>query len=110
MTRKAFRLHPEAAREITEIWEYIAADSPTAASTLREEILDAIRQLVIFPRLGHLRTDIAPDTIRFHLVREYLIAYVPDEVPLLILGVIHGRRNPRTIAAALRARKEVPSQ
>jgi len=34
----AFELHPEAARDITEIWEYIAEDSPTAAGRVREEI------------------------------------------------------------------------
>jgi plasmid stabilization system protein ParE len=34
-----FRLHPEAAHDITEIWEYIAADSQHAARRVRQEIL-----------------------------------------------------------------------
>ena len=37
-------------------------------------------------------------------VREYLIAYVPEQ-PLLIIGVLHGRRNPKIMAAILRDRK-----
>lgn len=108
MKRKRFVLHPEAADELTEIWEYIAADSPAAATRFREAILDAIRNLSAFPQLGHVRPDIASGQIRFHLVREYLIAYVPEAEPLLVLAIVHGRRNPRTIAATLRARTESP--
>ena len=44
-----FELHPEAAKDITEIWEYIAAGSPLAAKRVREQILDAVRRLVPFP-------------------------------------------------------------
>lgn len=39
MTDRGFDLHPEAAQDIIEIWEYIAADSPQAAKRVREEIL-----------------------------------------------------------------------
>jgi hypothetical protein len=38
-------------------------------------------------------------------VRDYLIAYALDEHPLLVLAVLHGRRNPRVMAAILRARE-----
>jgi len=38
-----FALHPLAAQDITEIWEYIAEGSPLAARRVREEILNAIR-------------------------------------------------------------------
>jgi antitoxin ParD1/3/4/toxin ParE1/3/4 len=80
-----------------------------AAGRVRESILDAIRKLAILPNLGHVRPDLAAAGVRFHLVREYLIAYVPDEKPLLVLAILHGRRNPRTIAAVLRTRAESPS-
>jgi hypothetical protein len=36
-------------------------------------------------------------------VREYLIAYAPEEKPLWVVAVMHGRRNPRMIAAILSA-------
>jgi plasmid stabilization system protein ParE len=58
MPERAFRLHPEAALDITEIWEYIASDSPQAARRVRERILEAIRNLVPFPHQGHRRTDL----------------------------------------------------
>jgi hypothetical protein len=38
-------------------------------------------------------------------VRDLLIAYAPDEKPLLVVAVLHGRRNPRVIAALLRTRE-----
>ncbi len=50
-----FKLHPEAARDITDIWEYIAEENPPAAGRVREDILHAIRKLVPFPHQGHKR-------------------------------------------------------
>ena len=32
---RVFKLHPEAARDITDIWEYIAKDNPLAAGRVR---------------------------------------------------------------------------
>jgi plasmid stabilization system protein ParE len=99
-----FELHPGAAADITSIWEFVAEDNPHAAGRVREEILGAIRKLVAFPRQGHHRTDLTSRSLRFHTVRSYLIAYAPDEKPLLIMAVLHGRRNPQVIAAILRGR------
>lgn len=48
-TGRGFGLHPEAAVDITEIWEYIASDNPQAARRVREDILAAIRNLIEFP-------------------------------------------------------------
>jgi plasmid stabilization system protein ParE len=42
--------------------------------------------------------------LRFRIVREYLVAYAAEEDPVWILAVIHGRRNPRIMAAVLRDR------
>jgi plasmid stabilization system protein ParE len=47
---RGFELHPQAAEDITGIWEFIAEDNLAAAGRVREEILHAIRQLVAFPR------------------------------------------------------------
>jgi plasmid stabilization system protein ParE len=41
-----FALHPSAAQDITDIWEFIAEDNPLAARRVREEILNTIRGLV----------------------------------------------------------------
>ena len=39
-------------------------------------------------------------------VRDYLIAYAPDEKPLWVIAVMHGHRSPRVMAAILRGREE----
>ena len=100
----AFELHPEAAQDITDISEYIAADSPQAARRVSEDILEAIRSLVSVPHSGHTRPDTSRP-LRFKIVRDYLIAYAPDETPLWVLAVMHGRRSLRTMAAILRGRE-----
>ena len=100
-----FVLHPEAYAELDEIWEYIAADSLDAADRVREEIYAAMGSLVSLPHRGHARPDLASRPLRFLSVRGYLIAYAPDEKPLLVIAVLHGRRSPRIIAALLRERE-----
>jgi len=102
---QGFTLHPEAAQDITDIWEFIAEDNPPAAGRIRQEILDAIRGLVRFPHQGHRRPDLTSQPLRFHVLRRYLIAYAPDERPLLVLAVFDGRRHPRVLAAILRGRE-----
>ena len=99
-----FVLHPQAYTDLEEIWEYIAADSLEAADRLREEIYEAIQSLVPFPHIGHSRPDLTSRPLRFQSVRDYVIAYAPDEKPLAVIAVLHGRRNPRVIAAILRGR------
>lgn len=98
-------LHPEAVNDLSDIWEFIRSDSLTAADRLIEEIVAAVAALPITPRRGHRRTDLTPGPLRFIRVREFLIAYAPEEKPLLVVAIIHGRRSPRVMAAILRGRE-----
>jgi plasmid stabilization system protein ParE len=100
-----FELHPEATQDVLDIWEFIAERNVVAAGRVRAEILDAIRKLVPFPHQGHRRPDLTSRPLRFRRVRDYLIAYAPDESPLLVVAVLHGRRSPRVMAAILRGRE-----
>ena len=70
-----YDLHPEAFTDIDQ-------DSPEAAHRVVNEIYDAIQSVVPFPRLGHRRPDLTNRPVRFIRVRDYLIAYAPDEKPL----------------------------
>ena len=40
---------------------------------------------------------------------EYLIVYAPDEKPLWVVAVLHGRRNPRLMAAILSDEEPEPA-
>jgi toxin ParE1/3/4 len=100
-----YDFHPEAVVDLDEIWDFITADNPDAADRLIADILAALDKLVSFPKQGHKRPDLTTRPLRFTLVREYLIAYAPDETPLWVVAVMHGRRSPRVMAAILRARE-----
>jgi plasmid stabilization system protein ParE len=102
---KRFVLHPEAYTDIDELWDYIALDNISAADRIREEIYEAIGGLVAFPYQGHKRTDLTSRPLRFQAVRDYLIAYAPEEKPLLVIAVLHGRRNPQAISLILEQRQ-----
>ena len=99
-----FVLHPEALKDLEDIWDYIASSGVDAADRIVEEVYRAILQLSAFPYQGHVRLDLTSRPVRFQVVRSLLIVYAPEEHPLLVLAVIDGRRNPRVIAAMLRGR------
>ncbi len=100
-----YALHPEAYADLDDIRYYIAQENPEAADRVIAEIFDAIRELVPFPHTGHRRPNLTSRPLRFIVLREYLIAYAPDERPLWVVAVMHGRRNPRVMAAILRGRE-----
>jgi len=99
-----FVFHPEALADLEEIWEFIAADSIEAADRVLDEIREVMHSLVTFPQMGHIRADLTSRPLRFHPVRDLLIAYAPDEEPIVVIAVLHARRNPRVMAAMLRER------
>jgi antitoxin ParD1/3/4/toxin ParE1/3/4 len=103
-----YDLHPEAFGDIDEIAEHIGQDSLEAAHRMVDEIYDAINALVSFPHIGHRRRDLTGRPLRFIHVRDYLIAYAPDEKPLWVIAVTHGHRAPRVMAAILRGREHKP--
>jgi plasmid stabilization system protein ParE len=104
MSRYAF--HPEAFADLDQIWDYIAEDNIDAADRVIADIFDIIRALVPFQHRGHHRTDLTSRPLRFIRVYDYLIAYAPDEDPVWVIAILHGRRDPRILAAILRSRNE----
>jgi len=100
-----YDFHQEARFDLDEIWEFIRADNLDAADRMIAEVLSAIAALVPFPGQGHRRPDLTSRPLRFILVREYLIAYAPEEKPLWVVAVMHGRRSPRVMASILRGRE-----
>jgi toxin ParE1/3/4 len=105
-----YDFHPEARVDLDEIWDFIAEDSFDAADKVIAEILASIDVLVPFPNQGHERPDLTSRSLRSTVVQEYLIAYAPDQKPLWIIAVMHGRRSPRVMAAILEAESSLRSQ
>ncbi|MGB6946324.1 MAG: type II toxin-antitoxin system RelE/ParE family toxin [Bryobacteraceae bacterium] len=78
----AYELHPEVRRDLDKIWDFIAKNGVDAADNVIGDILDRIDALVAFPHQGHKRRDLTSRPLRFIAIRDYLIAYAPDERPI----------------------------
>ena len=89
-----YALHPEAFADLDEIRDFIAADSADAADRVITEVFDNLRQLELFPDKGYRRPDLTSRPLRFVLVREYLIAYAPEESPLWLSQSCTGGAAP----------------
>ena len=101
-----YAFHPEAFADLDEIWEYIAEDDIDAADRVLAHIYTTLATLAVSPHIGHRRPDLTDRPLRFHVARDdYLITYAPDEKPLWVVAIFHGRRNPKLIAAILRDRE-----
>lgn len=88
-----FTVTPEAKRDLEAIIEYIAAESPSAAVSVRDKLYDAFQKLGETPGAGHYREDLLDKRFRFQSVYSYLIIYKWNAVPIQIIAVIHGARD-----------------
>ncbi len=87
---KCFRLSPEAARDIREIWAYLAQDSINAARRVRLQIFDACRKIAANPGIGHRREDLTNKPVLFWPVGSYLIIYRHTPKAVEVIRVLHG--------------------
>ena len=92
---QGFVLHPLAAQDITDIWEIIAEDNPLLPAVSAKTSWTLSARWCLFPIKATGGPDLTSRPLRFKTVRDYLIAYAPDEHPLLVIAVLHGRRSPR---------------
>jgi plasmid stabilization system protein ParE len=81
----AFVLTPDAERDLNEIWDYIAADNPDAATRVIDTFEAAFRRFAQHPGLGHYREDLADKRHRFAMVYSYLIVYRWESTPLQVI-------------------------
>lgn len=89
----SYVLSDSAANDIDDILDFIAADSVEAARHVFDDLDAAMQRLAEMPRIGHVRTEVAPNVVRFWVVHSYLIVYLADERPIRILRVISGFRD-----------------
>lgn len=80
----------ESLRWLEDIYEYIAADDPTAAAKTVEGIYKRVQSLIDFPEMGQ-RYQFSERHIRILLYGHYRIAYLvnANHEGVNILGVFH---------------------
>lgn len=77
-----YALHPEVYDDLDEVHDYIGRYNPGAADRMLDEFLAAFDLLSASPHHGYCRPDLTSRPLRFKVVRDYLIAYLPELEPL----------------------------
>jgi len=90
---KGVIVSPAAAKDLEDIWTFIAQDSVRNADKVVREIRRAFQKVALMPGMGHLREDLAAEPVRFWTVYSYHIVYRAETKPLQVMRVIHGARK-----------------
>jgi toxin ParE1/3/4 len=91
----AHRVARRATVDLDEIWYYVATESASVeiASRLIDSITSRFLLLASHPHLGRRRNDDLGVGLRSFPVGEYVIIYCVEKGDVLILRVVHGRRD-----------------
>ncbi|HWM89939.1 MAG TPA: type II toxin-antitoxin system RelE/ParE family toxin [Thermoanaerobaculia bacterium] len=85
-----------ALRDLQQIFEYVAAEAPTAARKLFGRITEHSRALEKFPLRGRVVPELARyevKSFRELIIPPYRLIYLVDQDRVIIYGVFDGRRN-----------------
>lgn len=85
-------LTTQAIDDLREISDYISKNNPRAAVSLLKNFSARFRQLCESPRLGKKRDDLF-EGLRSTRIKEYLIFYTIEQDVIIIVHVVHGRRD-----------------
>jgi len=83
----------EAVDDLKLIADYIAKDSAFYATAFVQEIRDASRSLKEFSERGRIVPELSNTKIRELFIKEYRLIYSIEEFRVVILGIIHGKRE-----------------
>lgn len=83
----------EAVIDLESIAEYISRDSTYYAAAFAEEVLSTAATLERFSGRGRIVPEIGEENIRELFVKGYRLLYKTGDDFVLVLGVIHGRRD-----------------
>jgi toxin ParE1/3/4 len=91
----AHRLSSRAEADLDDIWYYVAKQSGSIeiANWLIESISDRFLVLAKSPHLGRARDEDFGHGTRSFAVGDYVIVYCLNDEDVLILRVVHGRRD-----------------
>jgi toxin ParE1/3/4 len=91
----AHQVAPQASADLDNIWYYVANDS--GSSEIADQVIDSITDRFFLlgghPYLGRSRDDDFGIGLRSFPVGEYVIVYLVEDKDVLILRVVHGRRD-----------------
>ena len=90
---KNYFISPVAEQDLDEIVTFLAQESTKAAMKLLDSFYDTMGMLASNPSIGHTRTDLTKQPVRFWPFKwHYLIVY-RDCSPIEIIRVLSGYRD-----------------
>jgi len=87
----------EASADIEALANYISRDSIFYAAAFIQETLDVSRSLNEFSERGRVVPEFGDPNIRELFVREYRLIYSIEEDRIVLLGLVHGKRDLKTL-------------
>lgn len=87
----------EATSDLGAIADYIAKDSVFYAASFVQEVREASRSLNEFSERGRIVPELSNQNVRELFIKEYRLVYSIEETRVVILGLIHGRRDLKTL-------------
>jgi toxin ParE1/3/4 len=82
-----------ALRDVEAIADYIALDSPAYAKAVVKRIVNVTRTLSSFPNSGRTVPEFQDPQIREVFAYSYRVIYRLDKEDVLVVAVIHGKRD-----------------
>ena len=91
--RRRVRFEQAAEEDLKQAWRFICSDSGShCADAVVDRIVTACRGLEHLPELGRSVPELGPQ-IRMLVVHLFRVLYLPAANYVLVLRVIHGRRD-----------------
>ena len=87
----------EATADLEAIADYIARDSFFYAAAFVLEVREASRSLNEFSERGRIVPELSNPSVRELFIKDYRLIYRIEESRVDILGLIHGRRDLKTL-------------
>ncbi|MBI5816044.1 MAG: type II toxin-antitoxin system RelE/ParE family toxin [Nitrospinae bacterium] len=86
-----------AADDLLAISEFIGKDSEFYSAAFARDCMAASRSLEIFPERGRVVPELDNPRIRELFIKEYRLVYLIEGQSIVILGLIHGKRDLNTL-------------
>ena len=92
MSRHRLIISEQAARDLSDIWLYIANDSPEVADRFLDYLLEQCRLLSSSPEMGRLRDEVIPG-LRSFPVKRYIVFYRVKADSVEVIRILSGYRD-----------------
>jgi addiction module RelE/StbE family toxin len=82
-----------ATEDLEAVAEFISRDSPAYAGGFVRRVREATRSLREFAERGRIVPEFGDETIRELFVQSYRLIYKVEEFRVIIVALVHGRRD-----------------